>query len=171
MILRASLSALLCLLLAACATAPALPARSPALAWPLSLHVQRLDGPAEAGLPEDSLLVIQAEDDALRWSLFDPLGVPLARQRLDQGAWHNDGLLPPNPAARELFAALLFGLVPDDQLDALYPAADWRREADGSRVLQGRWRVTAAGPGRLELRGPAGERYRTEPLANGDDAR
>lgn len=169
MIRRAPLFALLCLLLAACATPPALPSRSPPLAWPLSLHVQRLNEPAEAGqpkgLPEDSLLVIQAEGAALRWSLFDPLGVPMARQILEAGEWRHDGLLPPNPAAREVFAALLFGLTPDDQVAALYPAADWRREADGARVLQGRWWVKARPGGGFDLRGPAGARYRVAPLA------
>ncbi|WP_263143833.1 hypothetical protein [Pseudomonas sp. RIT-PI-AD] len=152
---RPLLALLLGLLLSACAAVTPLPERAPTLALPLSLHVQRLDGPAQ-----DSLLVIQAERERLRWSLFDPLGVPLSRQLLERGAWHNDGLLPPNPAARELFAALLFALTPATQLPALYPAGRWRQDADGGRLLDGRWRVAYPAADTLELHGPDGERYR-----------
>ena len=34
----------------------------------------------------------QAEQSALRWSLFDPLGMPLARQLLEDGQWQFDGV-------------------------------------------------------------------------------
>ena len=44
--------------------------------------------------------------------MMDPLGIPQARQKLIDGQWQADGLLPPNPEARELFAALLFALTP-----------------------------------------------------------
>ena len=80
-------------LLAACASRAPLPVRVPDLGLPLQLHIERLDEPAQW------LLVIQAEGPALRWSLFDPLGVPLARQRLEDRAWQSEGLLPPNPQA------------------------------------------------------------------------
>ena len=91
------------LLLSACASQPSLPERAPALALPMQLHVQRLAD----GQSQDWLLVIQREGRAIRWSMMDPLGIPLARQKLIDGQWQADGLLPPNPQARELFAALL----------------------------------------------------------------
>ena len=93
------------------------------------------------GQSQDWLLVIQDEGTALRWSLLDPLGIPLSRQRLLDGGWQNDGLLPPNPEARELFAALLFALAPADQLVRQYPQA----RTQGNRRLfddrQPAWRV------------------------------
>lgn len=119
------------LLLAACARGPVLPAHTPDLALPLQLHVQRREG-AEV---RDWLLVIQKEYSGLRWSLLDPLGVPLARQVLRDGAWQADGLLPPNAAARELFAALLFALAPEPQLPGLYPGRDWSVEPN-RRILR-----------------------------------
>ncbi|MGP0171804.1 hypothetical protein ACSVIJ_07960 [Pseudomonas sp. NCHU5208] len=127
------------LLLAACAARTPLPERMPALVaqLPLSLQIQRQQGASR----EDWLLVIQREDQALRWSLLDPLGMPLARQRLQAGTWHNDGLLPPNPEARELFAALLFALSEETALPHSYPADTWRRRADGSRELAPHWQV------------------------------
>ena len=57
------------------------------------------------GQSQDWLLVIQREGGGIRWSMMDPLGIPQARQLLDGQQWQADGLLPPNPAARELFAA------------------------------------------------------------------
>ena len=128
----------LALLLGACAAHTPVPAHSPALSapLPLSLQVHR----AQAGAEQDWLLVVQAEGQALRWSLFDPLGVPLARQLLERGEWRNDGLLPPNAEARELFAALLFALSRDDAL-ASYPAGTWQRSADGQRRLNPDWRI------------------------------
>jgi len=93
----------LCLLLAACTTAPRAPQLLPSLRLPQTLHIQRDDG-------QDWLLVIQQEDEHLRFSLFDPLGVPLARQQWSGGQWRNDGLLPPNREAREVFGALIQAL-------------------------------------------------------------
>lgn len=128
----------LTLLLGACAGHTPVPLDSPRLVaeLPLSLQVERAQGVEQ----HDWLLVIQAEGQALRWSLFDPLGVPLARQLLEQGEWRNDGLLPPNAEARELFAALLFALTADDALNA-YPAGSWQRDADGQRRLNPDWRI------------------------------
>jgi len=94
---------LLGLLLVACATQRPVPSQLPELALPQTLHVERDDG-------LDWLLVIQNEDGHLRFSLFDLLGVPLARQQLIGGKWRNDGLLPPNREARELFGTLLLAL-------------------------------------------------------------
>lgn len=107
------------LLLSACASQPPLPEKTPTLALPLQLHVQRM----ERGQSQDWLLVIQREGNAIRWSMMDPLGIPLARQKLIDGQWQADGLLPPNPQARELFAALLFALASADDVRSLYPNA------------------------------------------------
>lgn len=96
------------LLLSACASHAPLPERTPTLALPMQLHIER----TLAGQRQDWLLVIQREDAGIRWSMMDPLGIPVARQRLVAGQWQADGLLPPNAEARELFAALLFALTP-----------------------------------------------------------
>lgn len=122
------------LLLSACASQPPLPEKTPALALPMQLHVQRLEGAQS----QDWLLVIQREGAGIRWSMMDPLGIPLARQKLINGQWQADGLLPPNPQARELFAALLFALASADDLRALYPSA---QAMDLTRTLPGRWQV------------------------------
>jgi hypothetical protein len=122
------------LLLSACASQPSLPERTPALVLPMQLHVQRLAD----GQSQDWLLVIQREGSAIRWSMMDPLGIPLARQKLIDGTWQADGLLPPNPQARELFAALLFALSSADDLRALYPNA---QAMDLTRTLPGHWQI------------------------------
>ena len=122
------------LLLSACASQPPLPEKTPALALPLQLHVQRL----EAGQSQDWLLVIQREGGGIRWSMMDPLGIPQARQKLIDGQWQADGLLPPNPQARELFAALLFALASADDVRALYPDA---QAMDLTRTLPGHWQI------------------------------
>ena len=122
------------LLLSACASQPPLPEKAPALTLPLQLHVQRLEG----GQRQDWLLVIQREGAGIRWSMMDPLGIPQARQKLINGQWQADGLLPPNPQARELFAALLFALTSADEVRALYPSAQAR---DLTRTLPGHWQI------------------------------
>ncbi|MBI6907496.1 hypothetical protein [Pseudomonas palleroniana] len=122
------------LLLSACASQPPLPAKTPALSLPMQLHVQR----HADGQTQDWLLVIQREGSAIRWSMMDPLGIPQARQKLLNGQWQADGLLPPNPQARELFAALLFALTSADDVPALYPSAQAR---DLTRTLPGHWQI------------------------------
>ncbi|PMX28007.1 MULTISPECIES: DUF3261 domain-containing protein [unclassified Pseudomonas] len=122
------------LLLSACASQPPLPEKTPTLALPLQLHVQRM----ERGQSQDWLLVIQREGNAIRWSMMDPLGIPLARQKLIDGQWQADGLLPPNPQARELFAALLFALASADDVRSLYPNA---QAMDLTRTLPGHWQI------------------------------
>lgn len=122
------------LLLSACASQPPLPEKTPSLALPLQLHVQRLAD----GQSQDWLLVIQREGGSIRWSMMDPLGIPQARQKLIDGQWQADGLLPPNPQARELFAALLFALTSADDLRALYPTA---QAMDLTRTLPGHWQI------------------------------
>jgi hypothetical protein len=111
--------------------------------------------------------VVQAEDGSLRWSLFDPLGIPLARQRLAQQRWHNDGLLPPNPEARELFAALLFALTPAEQLAQRYPDSRWQASDSQRQLLDGRqarWQVRYHSPLDFQLNAGNGPIYRVTAL-------
>jgi len=150
---------LLCcaLLLSACASQAPLPERNPTLALPLQLHIER----QLAGQRQDWLLVIQREGPGIRWSLIDPLGIPLARQRLIAGQWQADGLLPPNPEARELFAALLFALTPDGELLGNYPSA---QRQGTQRALGPRWRIRYRQPLDFELNVPQGLYYRITAL-------
>ncbi|WP_124080865.1 DUF3261 domain-containing protein [Pigmentiphaga humi] len=164
----------LCVMLAwlsACSTTPPLPAREHDYGLPRWLHVVR-QHPGQAD--QDSMLAVQREQGATRWSWFDPLGVPLARQLLDQGNWRSDGLAPPNSEARELFAALLFAWTPHDALDAAYGAGSWREEPmrDGWRRTLIRAnapyfaiRAIHAGPaGVLVIEDSHGTHWRVAPL-------
>lgn len=147
-------------LLVACASAPPLPAVPLALEAPLQLLVSQ-----QGETPRDWLLVIRPEPGALHWTLLDPLGMPVARQRLAGDRWQADGRLPPATAARELFAALLFALTPPSQLAAAYPHA---REAGDLRELPGPgWRVRRQAAQRLDLDMGGGLSYRVAPLADG----
>ena len=157
----------LCLSLGACAARTPLPSDIPALqaALPLSLHIQR----EQAGLRQDWLLIIQAENAGLRWTLFDPLGVPLARQRLHAGAWHGDGLLPANAEARPLFAALLFALTPAEHLASGYPSGSWQRDADGQRRLNPNWRISYRSPLDFTLNSAPDTTYRANALPSAEN--
>jgi hypothetical protein len=146
------------LLLSACASRAPLPEHQPNLTLPLQMHIQRL----VADQRQDWVLVIQHEDTGLRWSMMDLLGIPQARQVLIDGQWHADGLLPPNPEARELFAALLFALTPKDQLTDNYPTA-WQHGRQ--RSLPKRWDVSYSQPMTFELNLPKGSRYQVTPLS------
>ena len=147
---------LACLLLGGCASLP-MPEQTPTLALPMQLHIQR----EQADQRQDWLLVIQQQGAGLRWSLMDPLGIPLARQVLQDGSWHADGLLPPNPEARELFAALLFALTPQAELAANYPQAE---SAADARFLKPRWQVHYRQPQvlRIDIKGDV--HYAISPL-------
>ena len=147
---------LMCMLLSSCTSLP-LPRHTPTLTLPMQLHVQR----EQADQRQDWLLVIQQEETGLRWSLMDPLGIPLARQLLQGNKWHADGLLPPNPEARELFAALLFALTPEAQLSGNYPQA--KAESD-LRLMEQRWQVHYLQPKafRIDMKGDL--HYRITPL-------
>ncbi|WP_447981368.1 DUF3261 domain-containing protein [Achromobacter kerstersii] len=133
-------------LLAGCAGAPPMPARDADFSVPRQLHVVQ-EAPGQPAL--DAMLVVQREGAALRWSLFDPMGVPQARQMLEHGQWRNDGFLRPNAQARDLFAALMFAWTPQENLDAAYGAGNWRAQtgsgggAERSLLERGavRWKV------------------------------
>lgn len=170
--LRLACAAVALALLAGCAGAPPVPAQPATFALPRQLHVVQVSPGQPA---QDTLLVVQREAAATRWSLFDPMGVPQARQMLEDGHWRNDGFLRPNGQARDLFAALAFAWTPQAELDAAYGAGAWRltRAADGStqrELLQRgrpRWSVRwpAGEPdGHLEIRDAAGTLWRVSPL-------
>ena len=146
------------LLLSACAGRAPLPAAQPSLELPLQLHIEQTVDQQR----QDWVLVIQREDAGLRWSMMDLLGIPQARQILQDGEWQADGLLPPNPQARELFAALLFALTPADELSANYPVA-WQHGAQ--RALPERWDVRYRQPLNFELSLMKGPKYRVTPLS------
>ncbi|MBV7574161.1 hypothetical protein KW846_15800 [Pseudomonas sp. PDM32] len=146
------------LLLSACTSRAPLPAQNPDLPLPLQLHIQLLK-------PDDRLdwvVVIQREETGIRWSMMDLLGIPQARQLLNDKTWHADGLLPPNPQARELFAALLFALTPDDELAANYPGA-WQHGRQ--RSLPERWDIRYTQPQNFELMITKGATYQVTPLS------
>lgn len=134
----------LALLLSACAAHTPLPLTAATFGAPLpaALRVERQQGEDQ----QTWWLVVQAEQSALRWSLFDPLGMPLARQLLEDGKWRADGLLPPNSEAQELFAALLFALTPSDQLTASYAPDTWQQLAGGQRRLNPHWLIDYRAP-------------------------
>lgn len=155
------LALLLPLLLAACAATTPLPQLQPALATPLplTLHIERQAGAAHS----DWLLLVQRDADGLRWSLFDPLGMPLARRLLDGDGWRQDGLLPPHAEAEGVFAALLFALTPAAALPDAYPAAVWSETPAGDRRLAPDWQVTYRAPLAFTLTRGATLRYRVAP--------
>ncbi len=147
------------LLLSGCASQAPLPAGNPTLPLPLQLHIER----QQAEQRQDWLLVIQREGPGIRWSMMDPLGIPQARQQLIDGSWQADGLLPPNPEARELFAALLFALTPSAELLRNYPSA---QQQTGQRSLPARWDIRYSQPLSFELNLPQGPHYRVSPLGD-----
>ena len=146
------------LLLTACTSHAPLPEQTPNLPLPQQLHIQRLLD----GQRQDWVLVIAREGPGIRWSMMDLLGIPQARQKLIDGKWQADGLLPPNPEARELFAALLFALTPKDELQGNYPGA-WQHGAQ--RFLPSHWEVRYSQPLSFELNLPKGPKYLVTPLS------
>lgn len=153
----------LALMLGACARQLPLPEQPPQLQLPMQLHIQRRSAEAT----QDWLLVIQQEGDALRWSLLNPLGIPLARQLLTDGHWAADGLLPPNAEARELFAALMFALSPAEQLGELYEGRRWTTEGTGRSLKDGAsdWGVRYGKNDRFDLDVGATLTYGVAPIA------
>ena len=148
---------LIALLLGGCAGQSPLPAGQPDLKLPRQLHVVR----TQADQRQDWLLIIQRETTGLRWSMMDPLGIPLARQRLIQNQWQADGLLPPNPEARELFAALIFAMTADAELSDRYPAAV---RQGIQRRLADRWLVEYQSADAFTVRLKDGLQYEVTPL-------
>lgn len=85
--------------LSACQSLPVIDSL-PVLKQTLTLQVTDKDG-------SNSLLLIEPlSEQQWRFVQVDGLGAPISRQILQQGKWHNDGFLPPNPKARQLFTAV-----------------------------------------------------------------
>jgi len=103
--------------------------------WPLPVQLLL---EVEQQKSDDYLLVIQEQHESLRFSLFNPMGMPVARQVLRHSRWHADGLLPPNQQAKQWFAAVLFALMEPEQAARLYPDAQITEQ---QRLLKTRWRV------------------------------
>lgn len=148
---------LILLLLGGCTSQSPLPGNPPEMQLPKQLHIVR----NQAEQRQDWLLVIQREANGLRWSMMDPLGIPLARQLLIEGRWQNDGLLPPNPEARELFAGLMFAMSSDVEMAARYPSA---RRQGMQRRLENRWLVEYQSADAFTLRLKDGLSYQVTPL-------
>ncbi|RMO95440.1 Lipoprotein [Pseudomonas syringae pv. philadelphi] len=145
------------LLLGGCAVQAPLPTTAPTLQLPMQLHIDR----RQADQRQDWMLIIQRENAGLRWSMMDPLGIPQARQLLINGQWQADGLLPPNPEARELFAALMFAMTPDMEMHGRYPSA-YRQGMQ--RRLDDRWLVEYQSANAFTIRLKQGLSYRVTPL-------
>ncbi|MDH0746511.1 hypothetical protein N5D61_09155 [Pseudomonas sp. GD03842] len=142
---------LLCVvLLSACTSHAPLPAQIPHIKFPKQLHVQREQG----GLRQDWLVTAHKERHGLRWSLTDPSGTLLAREQMYEEAWTPDSSLPPNPEARELFAAVLFALTSNEEARFDYPGVVLLPHA---RTLEDRWRVDYASEGIFRITLESGE--------------
>lgn len=155
----------LCMLVAGCSVGVPLPNPPAAILHsPKTLHVVK----QRPGEPDhDAILVARSEGDRTYWALFDALGVPLARQILQDGKWQNDGFLPPNPDARALFAGLIFAWTPTTQLTARYPAHNITHEGD-TRILgngdKALVTVTTTAAHHLQLLLDNGTRWQVMPL-------
>ncbi len=126
--LTASLCALIVFLLAGCASTSVLPAKSQAQGQSQTtarLQSYKLTAVSSTGQTEDTLLIVQPEaGGATRWIQTNALGAPLARLQLSDGAWRTDGFLPPNPAAQQLFEAIIASQIPRQQWASAYPDID-----------------------------------------------
>lgn len=169
------LVAVAALLIAGCASAPPTPVSANDLGLPrwVQIHMHTPGQP-----DQDALLAVQDEGHgATRWSLFDPLGMPRARQILQDGKWRNDGFMRPDSSASNMFSAILFAWTPVGVLPAAYAGRDWSNTStpDGgnTRVLEEdcspRWRVAWA-PGApadtFTIGQPDGASWRVTPLKN-----
>ncbi|ANN69554.1 hypothetical protein BAU08_10245 [Bordetella bronchialis] len=171
--LIATLPLLAAVLLAGCASVPPTPVAPADLGLPRRVHValQSPDQPRQ-----DALLVVQAEGaGATRWSMFDPLGMPMARQILQDGKWRNDGFMRPNGQASDMFSAILFAWTPAASLPSAYAGQDWHQGATAGggreRVMNDdcnpRWRVVwqAGAPAdTFTITTGGGTTWRVEPL-------
>ena len=112
-----------------------------------------------------SLLAVQALADAQgtywRWVQTDAFGVPLARQRIDSRGWRNDGFVPPNRRASQLFAAMLVLLGGGEA--AVYPqlTATTQGQETVYRQYNGRelWRIRALNANEWQIHTAAGDHW------------
>ncbi|OZI63299.1 hypothetical protein [Bordetella genomosp. 11] len=171
--LLAALPLLGALWLGGCAGVPPTPVAQADLGLPRRVHVS-LQAPGQPR--QDALLVVQSEGpDATRWSMFDPLGMPMARQILQDGKWRNDGFMRPNAQASDMFSAILFAWTPAPSLSSAYAGKDWYQGATANggreRVMNQdcnvRWRVLwqpGAPADTFAIATGGGTTWRVEPL-------
>lgn len=142
-----------------CCSLPAVLLAAAALAACTANFPQPVQQPADIAAsrwqvnrPDPSLVVIApAADGSVRYLWTDALGLPLARQKLAAGRWQDDGLLPPNSAARPLFTALTLLGMPDSRRKMLYPNTVLVQQSDGTAASVGgkiffRYACSAAEP-------------------------
>jgi len=145
-------------LLSACTNHAPLPPQIPHIKFPKHLHVQQDQG----GQRQDWVIDVQKERHALRWSVTDSRGNLVARQFLQDETWKADDLLPPNPDARELFAAVLFALTSNEEARFDYPGVVLLPHG---RTLEDRWRVEYASEGVFSITLESGElKYVVSPV-------
>ncbi|MFC4274485.1 C2 domain-containing protein [Achromobacter aloeverae] len=168
-------SALSAALLAGCASAPPAPVATADLHLPrwVRVHISKPGQP-----DEDAMLAVQAEGQgATRWLLYDPIGMPRARQVLQDGKWRNDGFMRPNGKASDMFSAILFAWTPEPSLASAYAGKDWHSQptptGGRTRILDEdcspRWQVTwtaNAPDDTFSIRQPDGTTLDISPLKN-----
>ncbi|ALM83396.1 hypothetical protein [Bordetella sp. N] len=173
--LRLLLTLSLAAILAGCASAPPAPVAATDLHLPrwVQVHIKTPGQP-----DEDAMLAVQDEGQgATRWSLFDPLGMPRARQILQDGKWRNDGFMRPNGKASDMFSAILFAWTPEQSLAQAYAGSTLQSQptpAGGrTRTLEEdcspRWQVTwaaQAADDTFSIRQPDGTVLAISPLKN-----
>lgn len=157
-----------CMMMLGCATRVPMPSQPAVFKVPQhTLHViqQRADEPAR-----HAVLAVRSEGDSTYWTLIDLLGVPLARQILQNGQWRNDGFLPPNGDARALFISLIFAWTPQSELSSHYQRHNIKIE-DDTRTLSTKGRpvltVTTAVSGDIRLDFSHGVSWVVKPLREG----
>ena len=95
-----------------------------------------------------------------RWVQTDAFGVPLARQRIDSRGWRNDGFVPPNRRASQLFAAMLALLGGETtlypQLTAATQGQDTVYRQHNGREL---WRIRALNEGEWQIHTATGDHW------------
>lgn len=111
---------LICLVLSACAKQLPVLQQAPNPVLSTAATSLQLTWKKAGQIDEQYLLVIQQQQDTSRWSLFDPIGIPVLRQQLVGKQWQAEGLLPPNAQAMSWLHAVLFALLDTTKATKVY---------------------------------------------------
>ncbi|MDO5102370.1 MAG: hypothetical protein Q4D91_05645 [Lautropia sp.] len=147
-------------LLSACAalsTSPPAPAHLPDMPALQQFIAHPCDERAAPLGPYRRVIVQRLSANQSRWLMLDALGAPEARQITEHGQWRQDGFLPPNPDATQLFASMLAAMTPVKRLHEVYPALTRHQQGDtlhDSEAGQMRWQIRQSGSG-WQIRLPA----------------
>lgn len=147
-------------LLSACATlsaSPPAPAHLPAMPALQQFIAHPCDEQGTRRGPYRRVIVQRLSSTQSRWLMLDALGAPEARQIAEHGQWRQDGFLPPNPDATQLFASMLAAMTPVEALQEVYPALTRHQQNDSlhdSEAGQLRWQIRQTGSG-WQIRLPA----------------